>query len=114
MVVSDIPANREMSLNEVCYFGQGDVEALAEKISAALASPRDFIVDRRGFVGWDEVFEKTESVYQNLLPTLRSQSELLAKLAVEKHVHAHINEVPRSKPAPEMNSSTSTKRLGKQ
>jgi glycosyltransferase involved in cell wall biosynthesis len=114
LIVSDIAANREMSLNEVCYFRQGDVEALAEKISAALASSGNFIVDRRGFVGWDEVFEKTERVYQDLLPTLRSQNKHLSTLAVEKHAHTSTSQVPRSKPAPVISSSTSTTRPGKQ
>ena len=114
LIVSDIPANREMSLNEVCYFRQGDAEALAEKISAALASSGNFIVDRRGFVGWDEVFEMTERVYQSLLPTLRSQNRHLATLAVEKHAHTSTSQIPHSKPAPVISSSTSTTRPGKQ
>ncbi|MGB9142893.1 MAG: glycosyltransferase family 4 protein, partial [Aestuariivirga sp.] len=97
LIVSDIPANREMPLNKSCYFRQGDAEALAEKISAAIASPADFIVDRRGFVGWNEVFEQTERVYQKLLPTLRGQSEHLTTPAVGKHAHASASQVPRSK-----------------
>ena len=97
LIVSDIPANREMSLNKSCYFRQGDAEALAEKISAAIASPADFVVDRRGFVDWNEVFEQTERVYQKLLPTLRGQSEHLTTPAVGKHAHASTSQVPRSK-----------------
>ena len=114
LIVSDIPANREMSLNEACYFRQGDAEALAVKISAALASSQDFIVDRRRFVGWNEVFENTERVYQMLLPTLRSQSEHPATMAVEKHAHTPTSQVPCSKPAPVINFSTSAKLPRKQ
>ena len=114
LIVSDIPANREMSLNEACYFRQGDAEALAGKISVALASSGNFIVDRRGFVGWSEVFEMTERVYQKFLPTLRRHNEHLAPLAVEKHAHTSTSEVPCSKPAPVTSSSTSMTRPGNQ
>jgi hypothetical protein len=103
-----------MSLNEACYFRQGDAKALAGKISAALASTGNFIVDRRSFVGWNEVFEMTERVYQKLLPTLRRHNEHLAPLAVEKHVHTSTIEVPCSKPAPVTSSSTSMTRPGNQ
>jgi hypothetical protein len=114
LIVSDIPANREMSLNEACYFRQGDAEALAGKISAALASSGNFIVDRRGFVGWNEVFEMTEQVYQKFLPPLRRHNEHLAPLAVEKHAHTSTSEVPCSKPAPVTGTSTSMTRPGNQ
>ena len=114
LIVSDIPANREMPLNEACYFCQGDTEALAVKISAALASPEDFIVERSAFVGWDKAFEMTEQVYQKLLPTLRRNNEHLATPAVQKHAHMSTSEVPYSKPGPAISSSTSTTLLGSQ
>jgi glycosyltransferase involved in cell wall biosynthesis len=98
LVVSDIPANREMSLSEPCYFHQGDVEALAQKITAALASPAEFIVDRRGFVGWNEVFKQTERVYRKVLPTLCSQSKHFATVAIKQQVHAAASRLSRSKP----------------
>ena len=112
LIVSDIPANREMSLNETCYFRQGDTEALAGRISAALASPANFIVDRQGFVGWNEVFRMTERVYHELLPTLRGHNEHLAPLGAEKHLPNSTSEVPSSKPAPVTGSSPSMKRPG--
>jgi glycosyltransferase involved in cell wall biosynthesis len=114
LIVSDIQANREMSLNEACYFRQGDAEALAEKISTALVSTGKFIVDRRNFVGWNEVFEMTEQVYQKLLPTLRRHSKHLAPTAVGKQAPTSTSEAPCSKPAPVSGSSASMMRPGKQ
>jgi len=99
LVVSDIPANREMSLAEHCYFRRGDIGALARKIAATLTSPADFIVDRRSFVRWNEVFKQTERVYKRIFPRLGSQSKHLVAVAVKKRAHASTtSRVPRSKP----------------
>jgi glycosyltransferase involved in cell wall biosynthesis len=73
LIASDIAANREMRLNEACYFRQGDPGALAGKIAEALAQPDRFIVDRSRFAGWREVFEATERVYHSVLADLRPQ-----------------------------------------
>ena len=114
LIVSDIPANREMSLNEACYFRQGDAEALAEKISDALASRGKFVVDRQNFVGWNEVFEMTEQVYQKLLPTLRRHNEHLAPAAVGKQAPTSTREAPSSNTAQVISSSTSMTHPGSQ
>jgi len=73
LIVSDIPANREMALNETCYFRQADAAALAGKIAEALARPKDFVVERDKFVGWPEVFEETERVYEKLFTPQRGK-----------------------------------------
>jgi glycosyltransferase involved in cell wall biosynthesis len=67
LIASDIPANREMRLNEDCYFRQGDAGALADKFSQALSDPKSMVVDRGAFVGWREVFDETERVYHKVL-----------------------------------------------
>jgi glycosyltransferase involved in cell wall biosynthesis len=66
VLASDIAANRELGLNEACYFPVGDSAALRHKISAAIADPAQF---RAGvnFLDWDEVARRVVSVYEDLL-----------------------------------------------
>jgi glycosyltransferase involved in cell wall biosynthesis len=70
LVVSDIPANLEMPLPKACYFPVGNVDALAARIDTALDRPEEFCAERADFCDWQEVFERTERIYRNLLPAL--------------------------------------------
>jgi glycosyltransferase involved in cell wall biosynthesis len=71
LVVSDIPANKEMGLPACCYFPKGDAASLAKNIDAAIARPADFIAPVSRFCSWREVFERTERIYLSLLPALQ-------------------------------------------
>jgi glycosyltransferase involved in cell wall biosynthesis len=89
LVVSSIPANREMPLNEPCYFARGDVRGLAEKIAAALRQPQDFIVDPKSFIGWDEAFEQTERVYHRVFDDFAARPAFRARAARTKDRKFH-------------------------
>ncbi len=88
LIVSDIPANREMSLNSACYFRQGDAAALVAKIAEALIKPEDFVVDRGNFVGWPEVVAETERVYEKVLTPLPGRTRT-ASPSVDAHGHSY-------------------------
>jgi glycosyltransferase involved in cell wall biosynthesis len=68
-VVSDIPANREVALNDDRYFKPGDVAAISSKISEFIAKPfseddsRREIEAVRERYDWDAIAEKTAGVY---------------------------------------------------
>lgn len=66
VVVSDIPACREVGLEEECYFPCGDVEAmgrrLGEQLEKATRTPRRQY-DMRAY-DWDHIAEQTAAVYR--------------------------------------------------
>ena len=70
IVASDIPANRELALNEACYFPPGDAEALMRRVDRALKEPERFISRQAHLVGWDDVYRMTASVYRSVVPSL--------------------------------------------
>jgi hypothetical protein len=57
-------------LRATSYFRTGDATALAEKLQAALNDPKAFIAEKDDFLGWDQVFNRTESVYRTVVPAL--------------------------------------------
>jgi len=68
-ITSDIPANREVELNEGRFFKAGDVEALAVKMKEFIDRPliegekrrqMDMVVER---YDWQRIAEKTLEVY---------------------------------------------------
>ena len=70
VVVSDIPANKELDLPEECYFKTGDVDDLAEKLRMRLADKqkRDFkkiLVEK---YDWGKIAEQTKGIYRKLMP----------------------------------------------
>jgi glycosyltransferase involved in cell wall biosynthesis len=89
LIASDIPANREMRLNEACYFRQGDAAALADKFAEALAEPKSMVVDRGAFVGWTEVFHETERVYHKVLKVFHPQGDRATELRTETQQRAY-------------------------
>jgi len=73
ILVSDIPANKELNFSSDCYFRCGDVNDLTKKLNMKLASPssyhkkqdyRQHIAER---YNWKKVAEQTISVYRKVL-----------------------------------------------
>lgn len=67
VILSGIAENRDFALAEHAYFDPLDPDAIARAIAAAVARPGDFRVDRSRFMTWDQVGEKTLSIYRALL-----------------------------------------------
>ena len=72
-LVSDIPANREVRLNEENYFQPGDIKGLASKITEFLNKPLTD-VEKRSQIGriakeynWNTIAEKTLEVYKSIV-----------------------------------------------
>ncbi|WP_169738458.1 glycosyltransferase family 4 protein [Afifella pfennigii] len=68
LLVSDIPANRQMRLSPDNYFPVGDVAALARRMAEALEAPERFRLASHSFPTWQQVFEQTEAIYRGLRP----------------------------------------------
>lgn len=67
VVVSDIPANKEVALPEKDYFHVGDVNALADKLAGIVAAPTARIEYDLSKYDWDKIAEQTAEVYKNLM-----------------------------------------------
>ena len=72
-VVSDIPANRNVALDEERFFPPGDIKALSEKILKFANSPMredekqkqiEMIAEK---YNWDTIAEQTLAVYKKVL-----------------------------------------------
>jgi glycosyltransferase involved in cell wall biosynthesis len=59
VIVSDIPANRELGIPEHCYFTTGDHAALARLLERALRAPANFVPSRVTVPDWNEVARRT-------------------------------------------------------
>lgn len=66
VIVSDIPANLEVGLNENCYFRCGDVEALAKKLQQNIDCEYTSIDYDMSKYNWDTIAEQVEQVYNCL------------------------------------------------
>lgn len=66
VIVSDIPANREVGLQEYDYFPVGDIDALAEKLSTVIERPLEHIDYDMAKYNWDKIADQVTTVYQNL------------------------------------------------
>lgn len=66
VIVSDIPANREVCLQEYDYFPVGDIDALAEKLSTVIERPLEHIDYDMAEYNWDKIADQVTTVYQNL------------------------------------------------
>ena len=64
VIVSDIPANREVGLPEECYFKCGDTTDLRNKLEAQLRDERPPVYDMTRY-DWDRIAEKTMQVYEH-------------------------------------------------
>lgn len=69
VIVSDIPANKAVGLDESCYFPTGDVAQLAQLISEFFsnpARPRRVSYDL-GAYNWDHIATQVEQVYAKVI-----------------------------------------------
>lgn len=66
VIVSDIPANLEVKLNDGHYFQTGNVEQLAEKLKESVACDFQRIDYPMGEYDWDVIAEKTMEVYRSI------------------------------------------------
>lgn len=68
VIVSDIPANKEVDLNDDCYFPVGNIDALASKIEQVINddTPGDNVVeyDMKKY-DWDYIAQQVMAVYEN-------------------------------------------------
>ena len=66
VIVSDIPANKEVGLPDGDYFPVGDVDALAEKLSTVIKHPLEHIDYDMAKYDWEKIADQIATVYQNL------------------------------------------------
>lgn len=63
VIVSDIPANKEVGLPESDYFPVGNVDALAEKLKAVISQPRQHIDYDMKKYDWEKIADQVRDVY---------------------------------------------------
>jgi glycosyltransferase involved in cell wall biosynthesis len=66
VVVSDIPANMEVGLEDKCYFHVGDVDQLAQHLQAVVSRPTQRIDYDMAEYDWDRIAEQVMEVYRSL------------------------------------------------
>jgi glycosyltransferase involved in cell wall biosynthesis len=66
VIVSNIPANKEIGLNKECYFKCGDVNQLAERLNILINSELRRIDYDMGKYDWDNIAQQTLEVYKSL------------------------------------------------
>ena len=68
ILVSDIPANLQIGLNQDDYFKVGDEENLKEKIVEKLSElkSRSFVEILSNKFNWDKIALETNNIYKNL------------------------------------------------
>ncbi|WP_457938965.1 glycosyltransferase family 4 protein [Aeromonas veronii] len=67
VVVSDIPANLAVALQQECYFPVGDVSALAERLNAQLTRGKVDYSDYLQRYDWQRIAGQTMAVYRKAL-----------------------------------------------
>ena len=79
VIVSDIPANKEVGLPESDYFPVGNVDALAEKLKAVISQPRQHIdYDMKNY-DWEKIADQVRDVYWRIRGGNRTISASLYK-----------------------------------
>lgn len=63
VIVSDIPANKEVGLPENDYFPVGNVDALAEKLKTVISQPLQHIDYDMKKYNWEKIAEQVADVY---------------------------------------------------
>lgn len=66
VMVSDIPANKEVGLNEKCYFKCGEVNQLAERLKILTSNPSQRINYDMSKYNWDDIAKETMEIYRQL------------------------------------------------
>lgn len=65
VIVSDIPANKEVGLPDSDYFPVGNVEALAEKLREVMAQPVKHISYDMHKYDWEKIADQVVEIYKN-------------------------------------------------
>ena len=65
VIVSDIPANKEVGLPDSDYFPVGNVEALAEKLREVMARPIGHISYDMHKYDWEKIADQVVEIYKN-------------------------------------------------
>ena len=66
VIVSDIPANLEVSLDKDDYFPVGDVDALADKLKTVIEQPLQHINYDMKKYDWEKIADQVTDVYKEL------------------------------------------------
>lgn len=64
VIVSDIPANKEVGLSPEVYFPVGDVEALQNKLQNVLSLPYFTVEYDMGKYNWNKIAKKVAEIYR--------------------------------------------------
>ncbi len=67
VIVSDIPANLEVGLDDEHYFKVGDIAQLSDKLRKVIEAPYERVDYNMDAYNWDKIAEQTLKVYENLL-----------------------------------------------
>lgn len=65
VIVSDIPANKEVGLTDSDYFPVGNVKALAEKLREVMAKPIKHISYDMHKYDWEKIADQVVEIYKN-------------------------------------------------
>lgn len=65
VIVSDIPANKEVGLPDSDYFPVGNVEALAEKLREVMAKPIEHVNYDMHKYDWEKIADQVVEIYKN-------------------------------------------------
>ena len=66
VIVSDIPANKEIGLEKSCYFPVGDVDALATKLQKNVDGAYHKVEYDISKYNWDVIADQVCRIYQSL------------------------------------------------
>lgn len=66
VVVSDIPANKEIGLPDPDYFHCGNVEELASKLQQVIDRPLEHVEYDMSKYDWEKIAEQTVEVYKRI------------------------------------------------
>ena len=66
VIVSDIPANKEMGLDDSCYFETGNIEQLADRLQEIIDGDFKQVHYDMEKYGWDGIALRVADVYENL------------------------------------------------
>lgn len=67
VVVSDIPANKEIGLSDECYFECGNINQLADRINTIIQTPLHRIDYNMTKYNWDDIANQTMEVYNSVI-----------------------------------------------
>lgn len=67
VIVSDIPANLEVGLDNSDYFPMGDIDALAARLGAVIAQPVHRVVYDMSKYDWDKIASRYVDIYRSLV-----------------------------------------------